>query len=166
MDLIFSIVFVGIGATIITDLWSILRKQIFGIALPNYGLVGRWIAHMRRGRFYHESIAQSAAVRGESVIGWVAHYLIGIGFAVLLVMIWGHEWVKHPTIIPAITIGIGTVMAPFLLMQPGMGAGIAASRTPKPWAARLQSLLLHFFFGLGLYISASILVLFFFHQAN
>jgi Protein of unknown function (DUF2938) len=43
------------------------------------------------------------------------------------------------------------VAAPFLLMQPGMGAGIAASRTPRPAAARLHSLVTHGIFGLGLY---------------
>jgi Protein of unknown function (DUF2938) len=54
-------------------------------------------------------------------------------------------------ITPALLVGIGTVAAPFLLMQPGMGAGIAASRTPRPAAARVQSLLTHFIFGVGLY---------------
>jgi Protein of unknown function (DUF2938) len=36
-------------------------------------------------------------------------------------------------------------------MQPGMGAGIAASRTPRPAVARLHSLVTHGIFGLGLY---------------
>jgi hypothetical protein len=48
-------------------------------------------------------------------------------------------------------VGLGSVAAPFLLMQPGMGAGIAASRTPRPTAARLRSLVTHGIFGLGLY---------------
>ena len=39
-------------------------------------------------------------------------------------------------------------------MQPGMGAGIAASKTPKPNAARLRSAMTHTVFGLGLYASA------------
>ena len=52
---------------------------------------------------------------------------------------------------PALIVGIGTVAAPFLLMQPGMGLGIAASRTPGPRAARLRSLLAHAIFGVGLY---------------
>ncbi|MEZ0237260.1 MAG: DUF2938 family protein [Methylophilaceae bacterium] len=34
-----------------------------------------------------------------------------------------------------------------------MGAGIAASRTPRPNAARIQSLITHGVFGLGLYIA-------------
>ena len=60
----------------------------------------------------------------------------------------------RPTLGPALAVGIGTVAAPFFLMQPGMGAGIAASRTPRPNAARLQSLLTHAVFGLGLYVAA------------
>jgi len=90
-------------------------------------------------------------VRGEPLIGWTAHYLIGVSFAAILPGIWGTEWIHRPTIGPALVVGIGTVAAPFLVMQPGMGAGIAASRTPRPASARLQSLLMHAVFGLGLY---------------
>jgi hypothetical protein len=68
--------------------------------------------------------------------------------------VWGLEWVRHPTIGPALLVGIGTVLAPFLVLQPGMGAGVAASRTPRPVAARVQSLVTHTVFGLGLYASA------------
>ena len=38
-----------------------------------------------------------------------------------------------------------------------MGAGIAASRTPRPNAARLQSLVTHAVFGLGLFATASLI---------
>jgi hypothetical protein len=53
----------------------------------------------------------------------------------------------------ALIIGLGSVAAPFFIMQPAMGAGIAASRTPKPWAARMRSVATHFVFGIGLYIA-------------
>jgi hypothetical protein len=142
---------IGVGATAVMDLWGFARKLLLGIAPPNYALVGRWIAHMTHGRFRHDSIAASAPVRGEHIIGWTAHYLTGIAFAGLLIGIWGLAWVRHPTIGPALAVGIGTVAAPFLLMQPGMGAGVAASRTPRPASARLQSLITHAVFGLGLY---------------
>jgi hypothetical protein len=58
------------------------------------------------------------------------------------------------TLGPALALGVATLAAPFLLMQPGMGAGIAASRTPRPGSARLHSLITHAVFGLGLYASA------------
>jgi hypothetical protein len=142
---------IGIGATLVMDMWGFARKPLLGIAPPDYGLVGRWLAHMTRGRFRHDTIAASPPVRGERLIGWIAHYLIGIAFAAVLLGIWGLAWVQRPAIGPALAVGIGTVAAPFLLMQPGMGAGIAASRTPRPASARLQSLITHAVFGLGLY---------------
>jgi hypothetical protein len=142
---------IGAGATAIMDFALIARKAVFGTPPPNYGLVGRWLAHMKHGKFRHDAIAASPAVKGERAIGWLAHYLTGIAFAALLVGIEGSEWMDQPTLVPALLVGIGTVAAPFLLMQPGMGAGVAACRAPRPAAARLQSLLTHAIFGFGLY---------------
>lgn len=154
MDYLIATLITGIGATAVMDLWGLARNSLFDIAPPNYGLVGRWLGHMRHGRFHHKSITASAPVRGEEIIGWVAHYLIGVAFAAVLTGFWGPSWIEQPTIAPALIVGIGTVTAPFLLMQPGMGAGFAASRTPRPGAARLHSLINHAVFGLGLYIAA------------
>ena len=151
MDHLACTLFTGVGATAVMDTWGFARKRLLGIPAPNYGLVGRWLAHMPRGRFRHESIAAAPPVQGERAIGWTAHYLIGIAFAAILPGLWGTAWFHQPTIGPALAVGIATVAAPFLVMQPGMGAGIAASRTPRPAVARLQSLLTHAIFGLGLF---------------
>jgi hypothetical protein len=159
MDALVMAVPLGLGATALIDLWAIARRRLFGIALPNYGLVGRWIAHMPRGRFVHDSIAAAPSVRSERIVGWIAHYLIGIAFAALLVGFAGASWLAQPTPAPALLVGVGTVAAPFLLMQPGMGAGIAASRTPRPASARLQSVVTHALFGLGLYLAGRTLQL-------
>jgi hypothetical protein len=153
MDYLVGTLIIGVGATAVMDLWGIARRPLLSIPPPNYGLVGRWLAHMTRGRFRHESIATSPPVHGESLIGWIAHYLIGIAFAAVLVGIWGGTWIARPTLGPALIVGVGSVAAPFLLMQPGMGSGIAARRTPRPGAARLQSLITHGVFGLGLYVA-------------
>lgn len=142
----------GIIATALTDLWGYARKPLLGVASPNYALVGRWIAHMRHGQFHHAAIARSPSVRGELLLGWAAHYLIGIVFAALLVGLVGQGWLQAPRLAPAMIVGILTVAAPFLLMQPGMGLGIAASNTPQPHIARLHSLITHAIFGLGLYL--------------
>ncbi|HIK74423.1 MAG TPA: DUF2938 domain-containing protein [Alcanivorax sp.] len=146
--------FIGVGATAIMDLWGLLRKLLFGAKAPDYRLVGRWIGHMPQGRFRHDAIAAAPAKRGERLIGWAAHYATGIAFAGLLVALFGAEWTTRPTPGPALAVGIGTVVAPFFLMQPALGAGIAASRAPNPTAARLQSLITHAVFGAGLYVSA------------
>jgi Protein of unknown function (DUF2938) len=154
MDCLVCILLTGAGATAFMDLSAIARQRVLGIPAPNYGLVGRWMGHMPRGVFRHDSIAAAPPVRREQLIGWTAHYLIGIAYAAILLGIWGLAWIRHPTLVPALIVGIGTVAAPFLLMQPGMGAGIAASRTPRPAAARLHSLTMHTAFGVGLYAAA------------
>jgi hypothetical protein len=152
-DYLVCAVLIGAGATAVSDAWAAARKRFWGVASPDYGLVGRWIAHMARGRFFHDPISASPPVQRERTIGWISHYLIGIAFASILLAIWGIEWVRHPTIAPALIVGIGSVAAPFLIMQPGMGAGIAASRTPNPGAARARSLVAHAVFGIGLYLA-------------
>jgi hypothetical protein len=150
-DYLVCALLIGAGATAVMDLWAIARKRLLGIPALDYGLVGRWLAYLARGRFRHQRIAATPAVRGERVIGWSAHYGIGVAFAAALLAVWGLEWARQPTLAPALMVGIGSVAAPFLILQPGMGAGIAASRTPRPAAARLQSVITHAVFGLGLY---------------
>jgi hypothetical protein len=147
---------IGAGATVLMDLWGIARTRLLRVPAMNYALVGRWLAYLPRGRFRHSPIAASPAVRGELLIGWTAHYAIGIAFAAALLALFGSDWACYPTPGPALLVGIVSVAAPFLLMQPGMGAGIAASRTPNPSAARFNSLLTHTIFGLGLYVAARV----------
>ncbi|MCA1792090.1 MAG: DUF2938 domain-containing protein [Thioalkalivibrio sp.] len=146
-------------ATAGMDVWGVMRRPLLGLPRFDYALLGRWVAYMPRGRFRHDPIGASPPVRGERCIGWIVHYLTGITFAALLPAIWGVGWLQDPSIGPALLVGIGTVAAPFLLLQPGMGAGIAASRTPTPGSARLQSLISHTVFGLGLYAGAWALLL-------
>lgn len=150
---VLSAAWIGIGATAFMDIVGALRKRMFGAPVADYGLVGRWIAQLMRVRFRHDAIAKAPTVRGERWIGWTAHYLIGILFAALLLVLCGRAWVCRPTIGAAFIVGIGTVAAPFLIMQPGMGAGIAASRTPNPSVARRRSLIAHATFGVGLYFA-------------
>lgn len=142
-------VVIGAGATAFMDLTSIVRAKL-GAPFPDYGLVGRWLAHAARGRVVHDAVAKSPAVKGEALIGWSAHYVIGVGYAALLLLAFP-DWAAAPTLAPAMLVGVATVLAPFLIMQPGMGAGFFASRTPDPNTARLRSLISHALFGLGLY---------------
>ena len=145
---------IGVGATVVMDLWALLLRRGFRVASLDLGLLGRWIGHFTRGHVRHESIARATPVRHERIIGWTAHYTIGVAFAALLLAIWGPDWLNQPTLIPALIISSATLVAPFFVMQPAMGLGIAASRTPRPGAARLRSVVTHTVYGVGLYASA------------
>jgi DUF2938 family protein len=153
LQIILRVVSIGVGATIVLDLWSACLKRALRIPSTNWAMVGRWFGHMP-GRFVHSKIADSLPVRGELLLGWSIHYAIGIGFATILVAIWGLDWLREPTIVPALVVGVFTVVSPFFLLQPGMGHGIAASKTPRPNVACLRSLANHTIFGVGLYAAA------------
>lgn len=145
---------IGIGATAVMDVWALLLKRLNVPAL-NFALVGRWVGHWRRGTWAHDAIAKAAPVPGELALGWLVHYLTGVAFAGLLVGLYGMAWAKSPSLLPALAVGMGTVLAPWLVMQPAMGAGIASSRTPTPGRNRLRSLANHTVFGAGLYLAAA-----------
>jgi hypothetical protein len=154
VEFIVRAVLIGAGATLILDGWALISTRAYGTPAPRWDLVGRWIAWIPRGRFVHERLGETPPAKGELALGWVVHYAIGIGYAALLLAIWGLDWARHPTPGPAILLSLLLLAAPFLVMQPGMGLGIAASKTPDPTAARLRSVINHTVFGLGLYVSA------------
>jgi len=149
-----SAVVIGLGATLFIDLWALFLKRAFGTPSANYCLVGRWFRHMPEGRFMHANIANSTQKSFECAVGWIAHYVIGVIYGLVLVALASVDWLTRPTFLPALLFGVGTVLIPFLVMQPSFGLGIAASRTPNPTQARLRSLMAHTAFGVGLYVCA------------
>jgi hypothetical protein len=155
LGLLASGIAMGVTGSALMDLWSAVLRRRFGIPTLDYRLLGRWIGHLPRGRFMHDRIASAEPVSGERAIGWLAHYGIGVTFAFLLLAIWGRGWLESPTIWPALVVGIGTIVAPWFVMQPAFGMGIAASRSPNPTATRLRNLGTHTVYGLGLYAAAA-----------
>lgn len=144
---------IGIGATAVMDAWLLLLKHL-GVPTLNFAFIGRWVGHLFRGQFAHAAIAKAVPIRGELAWGWLTHYAVGVAFATVLVGIQGADWVRSPTLLPALAVGVCTVAAPLLVMQPAMGSGFAASRTPTPLKNCLRSLANHTVFGFGLYLSA------------
>lgn len=147
-------ILIGAGATLVLDIWSLFLQRAFNVPFPNLCLLGRWLGHMPRGRFAHANLANAARMRAECALGWIAHYAIGAVFALAFVALAPAGWLGRPTMLPALLFGLVTVLFPYLIMQPAFGLGIAASKTPKPSAARVKSLVSHAVFGFGLYLSA------------
>ena len=147
-------VVIGVGATLFMDAWALLMKRALSVPLANYCLVGRWLCHMRGGTFMHASIATAPRVGSECIVGWIAHYLIGVAYAVLFVAIVSGGWLAQPALLPAVLFGAGSVLVPYLVMQPAFGLGVAASKAPQPAQARLRSLMAHTSFGVGMYACA------------
>jgi hypothetical protein len=153
VELVLRTVLIGGGATLVMDGWALLLRRL-GIPSLNFAFLGRWLGHLPRGRVMHESIAKAAPVRGELLIGWCAHYSLGISFAALLLSTFGLKWARAPSLLPALFIGIVTVLARLLILQPALGAGIASTKTARPVFNSMKSLVTHTVYGVGLYLAA------------
>lgn len=158
-ELIAGSVWTGALSAALMDIWALLLRRTLGVRGLDYGLLGRWIGHFRARRFNHQRIAAASAIPAERAIGWTAHYAISISFAFGFLAIVGTGWLRAPTLWPALAFGLGTVAAPWLVMQPAMGAGFASSRTPSPNWSRLRNIATHMVFGTGLYCSAVLMAL-------
>lgn len=153
-DLLLRGILIGIGATILMDIWDLLLGQLPGRSRADWGPVGRWFWHLGRGQVFHADIAQAAPHAREATFGWIAHYAVGILYGIIFAFIVGRPWFVHPTFWPAWLWGIVTISAGWFLLMPGMGRGWAGSATPSPTLTRFLGLVAHTVFGFGLYATA------------
>ena len=153
MEQALRILVMGTTATAAIDLWATFANRVLGWPRTNWGLVGRWIGHMRDGQFTHVSIGSSPTIVHESILGWVFHYGVGCIYAALYLLYVSIVQMGQPTLVSAVLFGLVTILSPWLLMQPALGLGICASKAPRPNLVRLQNLIIHSVFGLALYYS-------------
>jgi hypothetical protein len=153
MNLTILIFLTGILATIFMDLWGIFVNQAFGVKGLDYRFVGRWAGYCLKGTLYHVNIFNKKPLRFEVVVGWGIHYSIGVFFTAVLIFFCGRDWFQYPTFKSALSIGLITTLAPFLILQPAFGLGIAGAKTPSPNITRLKSVMAHTSYGVGLYLA-------------
>ncbi|MFO0725940.1 MAG: DUF2938 domain-containing protein [Myxococcota bacterium] len=147
---------IGGGATLLMDAWALLLRR-FGIPSLNFAFLGRWLGHLiRRGTWRHPSIGQAPPIPAERALGWTAHYAIGLSFAAVLLVCFGLDWARAPTLFPALLIGLLTVVAPLFILQPALGAGIASRKTARPLFNVAKSFVTHAVYGFGLFLAATV----------
>lgn len=154
INLIWPGIIIGVGATVLMDVWAFILAAFPGQAKPNWGPVGRWVWHLREGRVFHQDIGRASPYAHEAALGWAFHYAVGALYGVLLLLITGPGWLAHPSFWPAWLWSILTIAAGWFLLIPGLGLGWAAARTPNPTKVRLLGLVAHTVFGFGLYATA------------
>ncbi len=147
----FQVLVVGVVANIVTDIYEWLLEKSLG-KTRDWHLVGRWVADLGKGVFRHAAISEADAKPYELPLGWAFHYLVAIVFAQVYLQFLGAVLETPPTLWNALTFGVVTVLAPWLILIPGLGGGFFASRTERPNFVRLASLSVHAVFGIGLYI--------------
>lgn len=156
MLLIVNSIIIGVLSTIFMDVVAWLREKICQITPLNYAFIGRWCLSWKDGQFIHKNITQSPSRKFEAVIGWCIHYFIGIFWAYLYLILnlyYSFESFFAYTLI----FSLCTTFAPFLIVQPALGFGFFATNTPAPLVSIKNSLIAHAFFGLGLYLSYTLI---------
>ncbi|MGP6086907.1 DUF2938 family protein [Antarctobacter jejuensis] len=154
MGVIWAGVLIGIGGTVAMDVWAWLLNRLAGLPVPNWGNVGRWVGGLFRGRVFHDDIGAVAPMRGEYAIGLAFHYFVGVVYGVVFALIVGRAWFGDPVFWQAWIWGIVTIAGGWFLLQPGMGLGWAASKTPNPSKVRGLGLVAHTVFALGMWGTA------------
>lgn len=153
-----KIILIGTGATVAIDCFTYIIS-LFGHKPRGILFVGRWLAYFPKGKFFHNTIIETPSIVNELIIGRITHYSIGILFAFLLVKVYGGKWLEKPRLFPAIIIAMITLITPFFILQPALGFGIALSNMPHQIPLLIKTLLIHLVYGIGLYLSAKVILI-------
>ena len=157
--MITSGIVIGIIGTIGLDIWALVVKHALRLPATDWAMVGRWAAHIPRGRFFHSPIAASEPADHELPIGWCVHYVTGVAYGVAYLFIVASLADGTPTLFSAIVFGLVTLAAPWFIMQPALGLGLFASKSPNPWRTRFINISMHLAFAIAMYAGWKILVL-------
>lgn len=147
-------VLMGLSGTIAMDIWAWVQARLGIAPFPNWAMPGRWLGHVLRGRVFHDDIGAAEPVASELSLGWAFHYGVGILYGLIWAALAGSAWLAAPTFVPVWIFALITIAAGWFLLQPGMGLGWGASKTPNPWKVRGLGLLAHSVFGLGMWVGA------------
>src|SRR5256885_8622 len=103
---ILDAILIGLGATLLIDMWALFLKRAFSVRSLDYCLLGRWVLYIPHGTIVHAQIAATPAKPHECKVGWTTHYLIGTAFALVFVLLASESWLAHPTLLPALAFGV------------------------------------------------------------
>jgi Protein of unknown function (DUF2938) len=153
---IIEIIIVGVVATLALDIWQQIYRLLFGTAITDWAIIGRWAAYLPRGQLVHENIGETTPVAHELALGWVVHYAVGIGYAVVYLFLMWFVFASPPDFKSAMIFGAISVAVTWFAMEPVLGAGVMASKTPRPPAAMAHDFTSHLSFGFGLFLGVVI----------
>jgi len=155
--MILSYIFVGFLATLLFDLYQISLKFAYDIDKSKWNLVGRYFIHLLKGVYIQENLNTSESYNYEKFIGYLVHYIIGIIYGFIYIFI-NYLFFDNPSLILSISFGLLTVLGNWCIMMPyafNLGFfGLKNNDFKKIWT---QNLLVHFIFGVGLYIGLKII---------
>ncbi len=148
----------GLMATFLFDLFQISLTFSYGIKKAKWDLAGRYFIGVSKGKYIQEDIFNEPEEKNELFIGYVVHYLIGVIYGLIYVII-NALFLEEPSLILALIIGFLTILGSWCFMMPyAYNLGFFASKTGEQKQIIVQNLLFHFVFGVGLFFGYIIMV--------
>ena len=151
-----EILITGVIATVALDLWQQIYRLLFGAPITNWAMIGRWAAGIPKGRLVYDNIGKAPPVANELALGWGVHYAVGIGYAVVYLFLMWFIVRSPPDFVSAIVFGSISVCVTWFVIEPMLGAGAMASKTPKQSAAMAHDFTSHLSFGFGLFVGSAV----------
>lgn len=151
-DIVLFSLFVGVGSTVVLDLWVQVAKKVTGLPPTDWGVVGRWLKGLLQGHLFLNSADTRIITGTEKLLGWAFHYLVGIAYALLLLVFAGTDFIVHPTIMPVFIIGVCiSSIAGLMVLTPCLGGGFCARKVENQKAIIVYVIVAHVLFALGQY---------------
>lgn len=147
-------ILMGLAGTVAMDIWAWVLARLCVAPFPNWAMPGRWLGHIAKGRLFHADIGAAQPVKGELALGWLLHYGVGVIYGIVFAHLAGVVWVAKPDFLTVWVFSLITIAAGWFLLQPGMGLGWVASKTPNPWKVRGLGLVAHTVFAIGMWLVA------------
>ncbi len=142
----------GLFATIIFDLFQSSLNYAYGIEKPKWNLLGRYFLGYKESKFIRKTLIDDDELDNELLWGYFFHYLIGIIYGIVFVII-NFLLFDYPSILLAYIFGFSTVLGAWCFLMPfAYNLGFFASKSELRANIIVQNLIAHFVFGTGLFI--------------
>ena len=156
MDLIVQGVAAGVLGTLVMDSLNHLFARIGMLSKIDMGMIGRMSAGWARGRFRYRHPGQMEQVAHEMLYGYITHYAIGVGLALIYVIGWDLSVGGPASPAWALAYGVATTVASWFFVYPSMGLGVLGRRSDEGVRSALSSLANHLFYGVGLAVAVAL----------
>jgi uncharacterized membrane protein YeaQ/YmgE (transglycosylase-associated protein family) len=146
----------GVLGTLVMDSLNHLFARTGMLSKIDVGMIGRMSAGWTRGRFRYRNPGEIEQVENEKLYGYITHYAIGVGLAVMYVVGWDLLVGGPASPVWALVYGVATTVAPHFFVFPSMGLGVFGRRSPDGIKSPLSSLANHLFFGIGIAVAVAL----------
>jgi len=151
-------IFAGIFATLLFDIFQISLSYAYNIKKSKWNLIGRYFYGLIEKKYFRENLEDTEIIKNELILGYIIHYLIGSIFGIVYVLI-NVIFFYEPSVILSLIIGFITVLGSWVILMPlAFNIGFFASKKEEQIQLIVQNLLIHFIFGIGLYLGYLIII--------